>query len=89
MWPSWFTECLNLFWILWNVDAEGKTGVKSKSYLSHLRDSWLIPMRARLGGMASDNLASEGVDGYAIDFVLSRWSAALDRVEAAVSGSND
>ena len=78
--PAWYTECLQLFWLVLQLDKENKTGLRDRTYLDKLRVDWLGPLKQKLEAAKAD------MDGEDLEtaFMLDRWDDALQRAESAL-----
>jgi hypothetical protein len=87
MYPSWFTECCNLLWFLFDLDKDNQTGFRDETTMSKIRETWLGPMKERLGRLSveADGL---GEDAVQVRFVIERWGDALNRASAAIGNSH-
>jgi hypothetical protein len=83
MYPSWFTECCNLLWFLYDLDQSNQTGIRDEATLSQIRGGWFGPMKERLGRLSVE-AEGLGQDAVQVKFVIERWGDALDRASAAI-----
>jgi hypothetical protein len=82
MYPSWFTECANLLWFLYDLDTENHTGIKDPAVLSKIRTEWLDPIAKRVGEWSRDAESGEGE--ARIGFVIQRLRDALERADQTI-----
>jgi hypothetical protein len=83
MYPSWFTECCNLLWFLYDLDKNNQTGIRNEMTLSKIRGEWLEPMKERLKTL-SEEADGLGENSVQVKFVIERWGDALGRASVAV-----
>jgi len=82
MYPSWFTECANLLWFLYDLDMENKTGIRDAANLSKIKADWLDPIAKRVGGWSKDAESGEGE--ARVRFVIQRLVDALKRANQTI-----
>jgi hypothetical protein len=82
MYPSWFTECANLIWFLYDLDTENKTGIRDTETLSKIKAEWLDPIAKRVGEWSRDAESGEGE--ARVGFVIQRLVDALQRAEQTI-----
>jgi len=82
MYPSWFTECANLLWFLYDLDTENRTGIRDQATLSKIKADWLDPIVNRVGEWKRE---ADGGEGEArVGFVIQRLTDALERAHQTV-----
>jgi hypothetical protein len=82
MYPSWFTECANLLWFLYDLDKENKTEIRDPATLSKIRAEWLGPITQRVGEWSRDAKSGEGE--ARVEFVIQRLVDALERANQTI-----
>ena len=82
MYPSWFTECANLLWFLYDLDTENKTGFRDPATLSKIKAEWLDPIVKRVGEWSRDAESGEG--DARVGFVIQRLVDALERANQTI-----
>ena len=83
MYPSWFTECANLLWFLYDLDIENKTGIRDSTVITKIKVEWLDLIAKRVGEWSRD---AENQKGEArVGFVIQRLKDALERAQQTVS----
>jgi hypothetical protein len=82
MYPSWFTECANLLWFLYDLDTENKTGIRDPATLSKIKADWLDPIVKRVGEWSRD--ADSGEGEARVGFVIQRLVDALERANKTI-----
>ena len=83
MYPSWFTECSNLLWFLYDLDKDNRTGIRGEITLAKIKGEWLGPIEQRLEVLKAE---AEGLGQGAVQvrFVIERWSDAVQRASIAI-----
>jgi len=82
MYPSWFTECANLLWFLYDLDTENKTGIRDPAVISKIKAEWLDVIAKRVGEWSKD---AENQKGEArVGFVIQRLKDALERAQQTI-----
>jgi hypothetical protein len=82
MYPSWFTECANLLWFLYDLDTENKTGIRNRATLSKIKADWLDPIVKRVGEWSRN--AESGQGEARVGFVIQRLMDALERANQTI-----
>jgi len=82
MYPSWFTECANLLWFMYDLDKENQTGLRDQAVLARIRGEWLDPLVSRVGEW-TEEVDSEGGDARVM-FVVQRLKDALERASQVI-----
>jgi hypothetical protein len=82
MYPSWFTECANLLWIIHDIDVKNKSGIRNQETLARIKGEWLDPLRRRAGEW-SQQAESEAGEAR-VGFVIQRLMDALERASQAI-----
>jgi len=82
MYPSWFTECANLLWFVYDLDVENKTGIRDPATLSKVKADWLDPIVKR--GEEWSKEAESGEGEARVGFVIQRLVDALERARQTV-----
>jgi hypothetical protein len=82
MYPSWFTECANLLWFLYDQDTENKIGIRDPATLSKIKADWLDPIAQRVGEWSRDAESGEGE--ARVGFVIQRLVDALERANQTI-----
>lgn len=83
MYPSWFTECSNLLWFLYDLDVDNRTGIRDEVTLAKIKGEWLGPIEQRLEVLETEAEAL-GQDAVQVRFVIERWSDAVQRASVAI-----
>ena len=83
MYPSWFTECSNLLWFLYDLDKDNRTGIRDEVTLAKIRGEWLGPIEQRLKVLRTE-AEGLGQDAVQVRFVIERWSDAVQRASIAI-----
>lgn len=82
MYPSWFTECANLLWFLYDLDKENQTGIRNQETLAKIRKEWLDPIASKV----EEWIKEAGIEGgeARLGFVLQRLKDALERASQTI-----
>jgi len=83
MYPSWFTECSNLLWFLYDLDKDNRTGIRDEMTLAKIKGEWLGPIERRLEVLKTE-AEGLGQDAVQVRFVIERWSDAVQRASIAI-----
>lgn len=83
MYPAWFTECANLYRVMYSVDREGVDIVRGGTSTIKIKTEWLDPQLDRVAEW--EKQSQEMVNPQSgTNFVLVRYKMALDSLVVTI-----